>query len=145
MPTITAGKRATWGQPYLVNLILMAYIITLLNRMYGAGYPERFDFMMAPYGVAFRYAASKWGSEAYQKLGTETMGFEEDYVGMYHKSLQNGTKPLPFVFYVPEGYSMNNGQAIPNVKETDDPALIFTASFNDGAETWQKISFLSLP
>jgi len=120
-------------------------MLTLLTRMYGVSYPERFDIMMAPYGVAFRYAASKWGGEQYQILGTQVMGFEEDFVGMYHKSLQNGTSQLPFIFYVPEGYGRLNGQTIPNVRETDDPALIFTASFNDGEETWHKLSFSSLP
>ena len=45
-------------------------------------------------------------------------------------------KPLDFVVYVPEGFNLLAGKAIPNVEVTDDPVKIFTASFQNGEEIW---------
>jgi hypothetical protein len=40
--------------------------------------------------------------------------------------------------------SVENGP-IPNVEETDDPNLVFTASFKGGEEVWQKLVLSEIP
>ena len=56
-----------------------------------------------------------------------------------------GMEPLPFVFYVPSGYGKVSDKLIPNVKETDNPELIFTASFDNGREEWRQLDLSSIP
>ena len=73
------------------------------------------------------------------------LGALEDVIGKYHNAVVNGDTLLPFVIYVPAGYGSTGNGNIPNVEETDDTALIFTASFNDGQEHWQKLDMTAMP
>ncbi|MFH1082625.1 MAG: hypothetical protein V1751_04460, partial [Pseudomonadota bacterium] len=55
------------------------------------------------------------------------------YVSMVSREQENH---LDFIFYVPDGYGHVGGLQVPNIRETDDPAKVLTASFNDGQELW---------
>jgi len=48
----------------------------------------------------------------------------------------NEIDPLDFVLYVPTGFDTISGTKLPNIKVSDDPLKIFTASFQDGKEIW---------
>ncbi len=125
----------TWGKgkwPSVQFLIHQAQF----GQLYGQMFPRRFDIMMAPYGQAFRYADMKYNGSRY--CTTEAISRNDDVVGNYHKAVADGADPLPFAFYVPRGMSSDNSARIPNVEETDDPALIFTAEFN-GVESWREL------
>ena len=115
----------------------------LLGRLYGPRFPDRFSVMMAPYGYAFRYADQKYADGRY--TGNGISGLQEDHIGKYHMSLTNGDKLLPFVFYVPPGYGTNVNGGIPNVEETENSSLLFTASFDVGREYWQELDMPSMP
>ena len=122
----------------------------LCTRVYGPGFPGQFATMVAPYGLAFRYADLKWNGSKWAGTVMPAFGFgaaaaDDDAIGKYHAALEHGGEPLPFVFYVPQGLgSTGNGQ-IPNVEETDDPGLIFTASFNDDEEVLRDLILSEIP
>jgi hypothetical protein len=79
----------------------------------------------------------KWNGSRY--CTHEAMLKNEDVIGNYHRDVAGGADPLPFTFYVPRGMGSDNQGLIPDVEETDDPALMFTAAFNDGEETWREL------
>ncbi len=132
----------TWGRGKWPS-IQFALRTHLLSRLYGAGFPNRFSTMMAPYGYAFRYADQKWGGGRYTGNGAPSA--EEDAIGKYHAAVAGGAAPLPFAFYVPVGYGRTDNGSIPNVEETDDPALMFTASFDNGREHWRELDMTGMP
>jgi len=106
------------------------------GQVYGQMFPQRFDVMMAPYGQAFRYADMKWNDSGY--CTPQAMSRNEDVIGSYHAAVAGAADPLPFNFYVPRGMGINGSSPVPNVVETDDPALVFTADFN-GEESWWEL------
>jgi len=57
----------------------------------------------------------------------------------------NGAEPLPFTLFLPSGYGTANGRAVPNIGETADPNLLFTAVFDDGREVWKDIAPSDFP
>ena len=132
----------TWGKGKWPSL-RFALRTHLLNRLYGPGFPAQFSIMMAPYGYAFRYADLKWADGRYAGSGITVA--QEDAIGKYHNAVASGDTLLPFSFYVPTGYGSTDNGNIPNVEETDDPALIFTTSFNDGREHWQELDMTTMP
>ena len=76
-------------------------------------------------------------------FGAAALG--EDIIGKYHADVARGGNPLPFVLYVPSGLGSGVNGTIPNVEETDDPSLVFTASFKGGEEAWQKLVLSEIP
>jgi len=132
----------TWGKGKWPS-IQYAQHLQLCNRIYGAGFPNQFEITMAPYGHAFHYADLKWGNGKY--TGGEATGIEDNPIGRYHADITAGGESLPFTLCVPRGYGKNGDKDIPNVEETDNPELIFTASFNNGDEVWRKLSLASIP
>jgi len=98
---------------------------------------------MTPYGFAFCYADHHWGNDRFTKGETPEIG--RDIIGEYHDSLAEGAVPLPFTLFLPAGYGTANGRDVPNVRETEDPALLFTAAFDDGKEVWRDITPLDFP
>jgi hypothetical protein len=106
-------------------------------RVYGQTYPERFDAMMSPYGCAFRFADGTCGEPKYCKHLIPN----EDVIGKYHQAVARGEGLLPFTFYVPRGLGFIGNAVVPNVEETDDPNLMFTAVFNtpEGKKTWREL------
>lgn len=123
--------------------IQYARALSLLARVYGAGFPTQFDVQMSPYGLAFRYAALVSGREEFRGLAVPSAN--GDVISKYHGSLAAGKPELPFVFYVPRGMGKTNGHAVPNVRETDDARLLFTAEFDGGTEAWRELDATAIP
>jgi len=115
----------------------------ICTQLYGNGFPNSFDVMMSTYGLAFQYADLKWNQGTY--IGAKAGSGGADEVSRYHRDVEHGASLLPFTLYVPPEYGKARDKNIPNVEETDDPGLIFTASFNDGREVWRELSLLSIP
>jgi hypothetical protein len=113
------------------------------TQLYGIGFPNSFDIMVTPYGLAFRYADLKWNQKRY--IGATRTSAGTNLISKYHGDVEQGARPLPFILYVPPRYGRAGNRNIPNVEETDEPNLIFTASFNDGQEVWRELSLLSIP
>jgi hypothetical protein len=61
---------------------------------------------------------------------------ELEAANCYIDAVSQGAKPMNFVLYVPSGFGTMAGRSVPNVEETDDPAKVFTARFNNGREVW---------
>jgi len=112
----------------------------MLTRIYGQMFPDRFDLMMSPYGCSFRYADTRWNGAKY--CNDQAMAQSEDIIGDYHKAVEQGGGLLPFTFYVPRGLGSVVNTLVPNVEETEDPQLMFTASFN-GKEVWRDLQLSS--
>jgi len=113
------------------------------TQLYGVGFPNRFDIMMTPYGLAFQYADLKWNQKGY--IGATRASGGTNVISEYHEHVEQGARPLPFILYVPPGYGRARDKNIPNVEETNNPDLIFTASFDNGLEAWRELSLLSIP
>ena len=128
----------TWGKGKWPS-IQFAQHVQLCHRLYGNEFPDRFDGSSL-YGLAFRYADSKWGNSRY--TGVKTGG--SDVVGQYHAAVAQGAALLPFIFYVPRGYGRINGRNIPNLEETADSAKTFTVDFNHGHESWRELSLTAI-
>jgi hypothetical protein len=77
--------------------------------------------------------------------GARTIPFNPNGINLYHNEIETGTSLLPFTLFVPAGYAKANGKNIVNVKETENPSLIFTASFDDDKEIWKDLSLLNIP
>jgi hypothetical protein len=105
----------------------------ILSRIYGQEFPGRLD-LISPYGTALSYADARWNEVKYGK--------SQDAIGDYHKAVSAGSGLLPFTFYVPKGFGASNGKNIPNVEETDNKNLVFTAGFPD-KETWKDLKISS--
>ncbi len=108
--------------------------------IYGQAFPERFDLTTSPYGCAFHYADVKWNGAIY--CNRQAIAQNEDIIGNYHRAVASGAPLLPFIFYVPHGLGSIGDGHIPNVAETDDPNLVFTASLN-GTEVWRDLRLSS--
>jgi hypothetical protein len=106
----------------------------ICSRVFGQQYPLSFDLGMSPYGCAFQYADRTCNEGRYCQPGERT-GKEID---RYHADRKGGADELPFTFYVPAGLGLGSAM-IPNVAETDDRDLIFTAKFNDGI-VWKDLN-----
>ena len=106
-------------------------------RIFGQRFPERFDSQVSPYACAFRYADSVCGEGQYCRDTDPS----EDVIGKYHQAVTRGAECLLFTFYVPAGLGLNDESLIPNVKETDDPELMFTAVFitASGPKAWREL------
>ncbi len=135
----------TWGNGKWPSL-QYALHRQLCTRIYGAGFPDQLDGRSSPYGIAFRHADARWNGGEYSAVepsGAPTNGASA--VADYHAAVTAGTGPLPFVFYVPRGYASAGNGRLPNVEETDDPALTFTASFDGGKEVWRDLLVSEIP
>ena len=115
----------------------------ICTQLYGDDFPNSYDAMTSLYGYAFQYADLKWNREAY--VGSGTISGDPDAIIRYHEDVEHRGSLLPFTLYVPPAHGKTRDKNIPNVEETDDPNLIFTASFDDGREIWRELSLLSIP
>lgn len=127
--------RMTWGKGKWPSL-QYAMHQQMFARIHGQAFPDRFDLTMSPYGCSFRYTDTKWNGAKY--CNAQAMAQNEDIIGNYHKAVERGGDLLPFTFYVPQGLGSVGNTRVPNVEETEDPQLIFTASFN-GKEVWRDL------
>jgi len=132
--TLFPGR--VWGNGKWPSL---QYVLKLetFSQIYGNSFPVKID-IMSIYGQVFNYADVKWNGAKY----SQSKSGNEDIIGDYQKVVAAGGTLLPFTLYVPGGFGSFDGKSIPNIKETDDPSLIFTAAFTDG-ETWQELRLSS--
>lgn len=125
-PTMTWGK-GKWPSVQFASYIGMAMSI------YGMGFPMRVD-LLSLYGHAFQYADKTLNGASY--TGSRGPVSDLEAANRYIDAVSQGAKPMNFVLYVPSGFGTMAGRSVPNVEETDDPAKVFTARFNNGREVW---------
>lgn len=123
----------TWGKGKWPSLQFTNYISTCM-AIYGLEFPAKVS-LLSLYGRAFQYADKTLNGGIY--TGRIDVGSSLDAIDNYFKAIAAGSNYLDFSLYVPKGYGYQAGVAVPNVKETEDPARIFTATFNNESETWQ--------
>jgi len=139
----------TWGKGKWPSVQYAIYR-QLCTRIYGPMFPVRYDLLMTPYGLAFRYADLKWNGSKYTgdamlNFGLGVMDAADNIIEKYHADITGGCRPLPFSIYVPPMFGSTDNGPIPNVVETEDPNLLFTASFNGGEEAWQELRLSEIP
>jgi hypothetical protein len=132
-----------WGKGKWPSIQYALYV-SRCGYIYGAGFPGSIN-LLSLYGRAFRYAGLIWGEGRYDGMKEIIIGQEQDRVNRYVRAVRDGETPLPFILYVPPGYGSDGIGEIPNVKETADPALIFTAQFDNGKDIWRDVRFTDIP
>ena len=125
-------KGMRWGNGKWPSWQFAAYVSTV-NTIYQTQTPEKIA-NNSLYGLALQYADKKYNNSNY--TGGTGIYSQPDAASHYLLAVSNGAPPLDFIFYVPEGFGKLNNTGIPNVIETDDPQLIFTAHFNNNQEIW---------
>lgn len=106
------------------------------DLIYGPMFPDKFDSAASLYSYAFCYADARWNGRKYSD--NQQTSANGDSVHNYHQDVARGAPYLPFTLYVPGQFGSIGNSIIPNVKETDDPTLIFTATFNS-REFWRDL------
>ncbi|MFA5268583.1 MAG: DUF362 domain-containing protein [Methanoregula sp.] len=104
--------------------------------IYGGGSLETIAFSCL-YGAAFCYADKITNNGRY--TGSTDPGVSDPRaIAKYCEALEAGAPRLDFVVFVPEGEGFRNlaGKPVPNVTESRDPSVIFTARFRGGEEIW---------
>ena len=128
-PTMTWGK-GKW--PSVQHCLSIA----AGNAIYGSRGPAGAGAisMYSIYGCAFQYADKTLNGGGY--TGGTGAASGREAIGNYLTAVSNGASPLEFALYVPKGYGSPNGEQMPNLEETEDPAKILTADFGKGKEIW---------
>lgn len=129
-----------WGKGQWPSFQFAHYLF-VCHRIYGSTFPRGFD-TASLYGLAFRYADTKWGGGEY--TGPKARAEGGDLIDRYHEAVVGGMEPLPFTLFVPKSYGRVNGTDIPNVEESQDAAKILTVDFVNGGETWQEFSLSAI-
>ncbi|MCL5018938.1 MAG: DUF362 domain-containing protein [Patescibacteria group bacterium] len=110
-----------------------AEFVYLTKQLYGADFPSSLS-LSSLFGNAFQYADKMWNN------GKWTGGTMDDSnpvsLGRYIKTAKTVTQQLCFILFVPKGYGKSGKIDLPNIQETDDPALVFTADFNNREMIW---------
>lgn len=123
----------SWGKGMWPSWELTKQIVST-SMLYGDFSSDKVSIASA-YGMAFSYA-DKTGNKGKYTGSVDQMISDPHAVNKYFEAFSNGAAPLDFTLYVPEGFGSLKNVKIPNVQETDDPAKIFTAHFNNGQEIW---------
>lgn len=126
-PGLTCGK-GKWPSFQLARFFQMGVIL------YGQGYPYMIGYPSL-YSSALIYAdLTQNGGQYAGQIGSQP---DIEAINSYVDKVGAGEiKPLDFTIYMPAGYDNLSGKMVPNVKITDDPAKILTASFINGEEVW---------
>ncbi len=125
VPEMTWGK----GQWPSYSQARDAYLHQIL---YGWRFPKQIG-LLSLYGCALGYADYVFNGSRF--VGKTFRVPNAKAPNQYFEALKNGeTTPLDFTLYVPKGYGA--GGKLPHVKETADPALVFTAEFDGGKIKW---------
>lgn len=104
------------------------------TQLFGQDFPEKPAFPSL-YGSALLYADLTQNDG--EISGDNPMDPDPEILDRYLADVANGARaPLDFSFYIPTGLGDLIGESVPNVKATDDPAMVFTVSFADGKEVW---------
>ncbi|MFX0081396.1 MAG: DUF362 domain-containing protein [Candidatus Hodarchaeota archaeon] len=127
VPNIKCGK-GKWPS------LQFAHFFLTNTMLYGQSFPFLITYPSL-YGNALLYAdLTQNGGEYAGDLRTHP---DERAISRYISDVtKSKINPLDFVFYVPAGFNLLAGKPIPNVEITDDPAKIFTVSFQNGTEVW---------
>jgi hypothetical protein len=123
----------TWGKGKWPSFQLAQHMLTGM-ALYGPQYPNKIAFPSL-YFMALHYAdLTQNGGQYFGEVRSEP---DQEVIDTYVAgSSKDEEKALDFTFYVPPGYGNLQGEKIPNVQETSDPAKILTASFNNSQEIW---------
>lgn len=123
--------RLSWGKGKWPSLQFARYALAATS-LYGFEYPRKVN-ALSMYGFAFQYADKKWNGGKYTGAGP---GGRPEAIKAYVEDTNGGASPIDFTLFVPKGFGGLNGNRLPNVVETEDPARVFTADFRQGAEVW---------
>ncbi len=123
----------TWGKGKWPSFEL-ARFVALGMAIYGEEFPNRIVHPSL-YALMFHYAdqtqnEGRYTGQIHSRPDPEGI---DRYVSGVSSEIE---RPLDFIFYAPPGYGNVAGLQPPNVRETDDPAKLLTASFNGGQEVW---------
>ena len=121
----------TWGKGKWPSLQFAQYALGA-TALYGLEYPTKAG-LLSLYGFTFQYADKKMNGGKYTGLGMATT---PEVIQNYKEDTARGRAPMDFMVLVPKGYGNFNGTRLPNIQETEDPDKIFTASFDQGRESW---------
>jgi len=121
----------TWGGGKWPSL-QFAKQAQILAMVYGLEAPEAID-LVSLYGYAFDYADKSLNGGRFTGGPGPTMDLAA--AQKYVQAVEEGAEPLPFVLYVPAGFSRCGERAVPNVQETTDREKMFRAEFG-GQEVW---------
>ena len=123
----------TWGRGKWPSFRFASFILTG-GYLYGEQFPAAIGYPSL-YAHALYYADLKQGDGRY--AGRLILQPDAEGAQKYMRDVLAGSAhALDFVLYVPSGYGSLDGVKIPNVEETDDPAMVFTATFAGGVEHW---------
>ncbi|MCK5343094.1 MAG: hypothetical protein KAR20_06805, partial [Candidatus Heimdallarchaeota archaeon] len=104
------------------------------SMIYGPGFPMSIG-VPGLYGNALFYADLTQNGGQY--AGSIRSQPDPQAINRYMKDVKRGNiEPLDFVLYVPEEFGKFARRSVPNVEITDDPAKMFTASFQNNTEIW---------
>jgi hypothetical protein len=123
--------RLTWGKGKWPSLQFAQYALETTS-LYGLEFPKRAN-LLSLYGFAFQYADKKVNGGKYTGLG---LASDPGAIQSYKEDTDKGGALMDFLVFVPKGYGKLNGIRLPNIRETEDPDKVFTASFNQGREVW---------
>jgi hypothetical protein len=110
-----------------------ANFVSVLNTIYRAKTKEAI-LNNSLYGLALQYADKRYNGGVL--TGSTGMDSHPDTTRRYFQAIESGMSALDFILYVPSGFGKLNDESIPNVIETDNPHLIFTAHFNNDEDIW---------
>ncbi|MBI9075238.1 MAG: DUF362 domain-containing protein [Desulfatibacillum sp.] len=121
----------TWGKGRWPSFSQTQH--TYLHQViYGWRFPKQIG-LFSLWGSAFGYADRVLNDSRF--VGGVFGAPNAKAPKMYLEALKNNeTGPLDFTLYVPVGYGA--GGKLPHVKETSDPARVFTAEFDQGKIRW---------
>jgi hypothetical protein len=123
----------TWGKGKWPSFRFASFILTGAY-LYGGHFPAAIRFP-SMYAHALYYADLKQGGNRY--AGHLILQPDAEGAQKYVRDvLARSAESLDFVLFVPPGYGSLDGVKVPNVVETNDPALVFTATFAGGSERW---------
>ena len=110
-----------------------AEYVYVTGQLFGQEFPHYLS-PASMYGCAFQYADSvfhdgKWTGGAVDPSKPEALD-------VYIDAVRRGEESLRFTVFVPKGYGIVEEKKLPNVQETEDPELVFTADFNNSQEVW---------
>lgn len=127
VPGLTCGK-GNWPSFQLANFFQTGVML------FGAGFPYSIASPSLYASLLFYADLIQNGGQYAGKIRSQP---DPEAINRYMADVSSDKiKPLDFTFYVPAGFDNLSGTPIPNVKVTEDPAKIFTASLEGGKEIW---------
>lgn len=124
----------TWGKGKWPSFTLASFSY-VHQVIYGWRYPSQIG-VFSLYGCAVAYADHKQNNRGL--IGRVRGAPDPNAAQRYVEAVRTGQiRSLDFELFVPPGYGVNG--TLPNVQETADPHLIFTAHFPREGEKWPDV------